>query len=69
MALAGVGLIDTVCPSPGIFIACNQLKGPKEIVVLPQGEHGEKNGSHRPYYTRFEAWKKALAKGESAPVQ
>ena len=67
--LAGVGLIDTVCPSPGIFIACNQLKSPKEIVVLPQGEHGEKNGSHRPYCTRFEAWKKALAKGESAPVQ
>jgi cephalosporin-C deacetylase-like acetyl esterase len=67
--LAGVGLIDTVCPPPGIFIACNQLKGPKEIVTLPQGEHGEKDGSHRAYYQRFEAWKQALVKGRPAPVR
>ena len=67
--LVGVGLIDTVCPPPGIFAACNRLAGPKEIVLLPQAEHGEKNGSHRPYYTRFDAWNKALGRGEPAPVQ
>ena len=66
--LVGVGLIDTVCPSPGVFAACNQLSGPKEIVVLPQGEHGEKNGSHAPYYVRFNAWKQALVKGNPAPL-
>ena len=33
--LIGVGLIDTTCPSPGVFAAYNQLQGPKEIVVLP----------------------------------
>jgi len=67
--LVGVGLIDTTCPSPGVFAACNQLAGPKEIVPLPLGEHGEKNGSHAPYYARFNAWKAALVKGLPAPVQ
>jgi cephalosporin-C deacetylase-like acetyl esterase len=65
--LVGVGLIDTVCPSPGVFAACNQLKGPKEVVVLPVAEHGEKSGSHRPYYTRFNAWTKALLQLEPVP--
>jgi len=67
--LVGAGLIDTVCPPPGIFSACNQIKSPKEIVLLPEGEHGEKNGSHRAYYARFNAWKDAMVRGHSAPVR
>lgn len=67
--LIGVGLIDTVCPPSGVYAAYNQLQGPKEIVVLPCGEHGEKQGSHGPYYARFDAWKRALGQGNAAPVQ
>lgn len=67
--LVGAGLIDTVCPPPGIFAACNQMKGPTEIVPLPVAEHGDKHGSHRPYQARFDAWNKALVKGERAPVK
>ena len=67
--LIGAGLIDTTCPSPGVFAAFNLLKCPKEIVVLPLGEHGEKNGSHGPYNTRFNVWRKTLVKGEAAPVK
>jgi cephalosporin-C deacetylase len=67
--LIGVGLIDTTCPSPGVYAAYNQLQGPKEIVVLPFGEHGEKKGSHGPYYARFGAWNLALVKGKPAPVK
>lgn len=67
--LVGVGLIDRVCPSPGVYAACNQLRGPKEIVVLPLGEHGDKKGSHAPYYVRFNAWNQALRAGEAAPVE
>ena len=66
--LVGAGLIDTVCPTPGVMAACNQLKGPKEILILPLSEHGDKNGSQSRYYERFNAWKEALAKGGSAPV-
>jgi cephalosporin-C deacetylase len=67
--LVGVGLIDTTCPSPGVFAACNQLKGPKEIVVLPVAEHGDKKGSHAPYYARFNAWSQALRRGAPAPLK
>ena len=67
--LIGVGLIDTTCPPPGVFAAFNQLQGPKEIVVLPLGEHGDKNGSHRAYNERLQAWRSALLRGEAAPVQ
>lgn len=67
--LIGAGLIDTTCPPPGVFAAYNQLQGPKEIVVLPFGEHGEKKGSHRPYYARFDAWNQTLVKGNPAPVK
>ena len=67
--LIGVGLIDTVCPSPGVFAAYNQIQGPKEIVVLPFAEHGEKKRSHGPYYARFGAWNQALVKGKPAPVK
>jgi len=67
--LAGIGLIDTTCPPPGIFAACNALRGPTEVVVLPLAEHGETHGSHRPYYTRFDAWNKALVRGEGVPVK
>lgn len=67
--LVGVGLIDTTCPSPGVYAACNELKGRKEIVPLPVAEHGEKRGSHAPYYARFNAWKDALVKGKTPPIQ
>jgi cephalosporin-C deacetylase len=67
--LVGVGLIDTTCPSPGVFAACNQLQGPKEVVVLPLGEHGDKRGSHGPYYARFNAWNQAFLKNQAAPVK
>jgi cephalosporin-C deacetylase-like acetyl esterase len=67
--LIGAGLIDTTCPAPGVFAMFNELKGPKEIVVLPVAGHGEKNGSHGPYYARFNAWKEALLKGRPAPVK
>jgi cephalosporin-C deacetylase-like acetyl esterase len=66
--LVGVGLIDTTCPSPGVYAACNQVKGPKEIVVLPVAGHGDQHGSHAPYYDRFNAWRIALVKGNPAPV-
>lgn len=67
--LIGTGLIDTTCPSPGVFAAYNQLQGPKEIVVLPFGEHSAKKDSHGPYYARFGAWNQALVKGQPAPVK
>ena len=33
-ALVALGLIDTTCPPAGVFAACNQLQGPKEVLVM-----------------------------------
>jgi cephalosporin-C deacetylase len=49
-SLVGVGLIDTVCPAEGIFATCNQLAGPKEIIIMPTADHG---GDHANYHKRF----------------
>jgi cephalosporin-C deacetylase len=49
-ALVGLGLVDPVCPAEGIFATCNQLKGPKEVIIMPKADHG---GDHKAYNTRF----------------
>ena len=35
-----VGLCDTTCPPTGVIAAYNQLKGPKQIIILPMWGHG-----------------------------
>lgn len=49
-ALVGVGLIDTACPAEGVLATCNQLAGPKHIIVMPLADHG---GDHRAYQAAF----------------
>jgi len=63
--LIGLGLVDTVCPAPGVFAMANALKGPKEVVVMPLAGHG---GDHGAYQRRAEAWSAALLKGTSPPI-
>lgn len=68
--LVGVGLIDETCPPAGILAAMNQVKGAKEIVLLPQGEHNDRNGSHSAYNKRCYAdWLPALRQGKGAPIE
>ncbi len=64
--LIGLGLVDTTCPAPGVFTMANQLRGPKEVVVMPAAGHG---GDHGAYWKRSEAWFAALVKGEPAPKE
>lgn len=49
-ALVGVGLIDTTCPAEGVLATCNQLKGEKQLIVMPQSDHG---GDHKAFYEAF----------------
>ncbi|HEY2828151.1 MAG TPA: acetylxylan esterase [Pirellulales bacterium] len=67
--LVGMGLIDQVCPPAATFAALDQLQSPKEIIVLPQGEHQELHNSHRPYYQRWGAWMEQLRRGMPAPIK
>jgi cephalosporin-C deacetylase-like acetyl esterase len=67
--LVGMGLIDLSAPPSGVFAAVNQLKGPKEIVVMPLAGHGNVNNSQGAYLERNNAWRAALLKGEAPPVK
>jgi cephalosporin-C deacetylase-like acetyl esterase len=58
--LVGVGLLDQTCPCAGVYAALNAMTSPKEVVLLPRGEHQDRHGSHAPYYARFGAWLAAL---------
>jgi cephalosporin-C deacetylase-like acetyl esterase len=67
--LVGLGLIDQVCPPEGIFAALNQIRAPKEIVVLPLAGHSNVNGTHARYDARcWGTWLPALRQGKPAPV-
>ena len=67
--LVGVGLLDDVCPPSSVFAACNQVAGPKEIVLLPNAGHRDVNHSHAVFHARFDAWLDALRRGQPPPVR
>jgi cephalosporin-C deacetylase-like acetyl esterase len=67
-ALVAVGLIDqTSCPA-GVFSAFNQIKGPKEAVVMVDSPHQNVKNSQAAWGARSQAWLSALLKGQPAPV-
>jgi len=66
--LVGVGLVDETCPPAGVFAALNQMKGPKEVVVLPRGDHQGSANSHWIFNERSRVWQEELRLGKSAPV-
>jgi cephalosporin-C deacetylase-like acetyl esterase len=66
--LIGCGLIDETCPPEGILAAANQIRGRKEVVLLPQGPHQNENNSHAPYDKRcWQDWLPALRQGKPIP--
>ena len=50
--LVGVALADGACPADGILAAVNQLRGPKQVVVMPAAEHA---GDHEPFNSAMKA--------------
>jgi cephalosporin-C deacetylase-like acetyl esterase len=67
--LVGLGLIDETCPAAGILAAVNQIRSPKEVIIIPGAEHQEINGSHAAYNQRCNGdWLPALRQGKPAPV-
>ena len=49
-ALVGIGLVDTTCPVEGVLATCNQMHGPKQLILMPQADH---SGDHKAYYAAF----------------
>jgi cephalosporin-C deacetylase-like acetyl esterase len=65
--LIGVGLVDPTCPPTGVYAVFNRLAGPKEIVPLVRGAHGDKGGTHAPYFDRGAKWQAAMRAGKPLP--
>jgi cephalosporin-C deacetylase-like acetyl esterase len=61
-ALVAMGLIDETCPPTGIYSACNQIKGPKEVVVMVESAHQDQKGTQAPYNRRAEEWLAAMVR-------
>ncbi len=59
-ALIGLGLIDETSPPTGVFAAVNQLRGPREVVVMPNSNHAGTGGTQAPYLTREALGRAAL---------
>ncbi len=62
--LVGIGLLDQTCPPEGIYAGINQLKGYREVLLLPRSEHQSKEGSQDAYTQKLETvWLPALREG------
>jgi cephalosporin-C deacetylase-like acetyl esterase len=67
--LVGLGLRDKTCPPSSVLAVVNQIKSPKEVVILPKSGHQDEHGTQNFYnQRRYGAWLAALREGKSAPV-
>jgi cephalosporin-C deacetylase len=65
VSLVAIGFVDTVTPPIGIWIAFNQIKGPKEAVPMIDSPHNHLATpvQQRPYISRSAQWLDALVHG------
>ena len=64
-SLVGLGFIDDVSAPAGIWAVYNQIRGPKEIVPMPDSPHNHQAtaAQQRPITKRTAEWLDALVKG------
>ena len=63
--LVSMGFLDDIAPPVGIWIAFNQIRGPKEAVPLIDAPHENlaTDEQRRPYAIRSAEWLAALVHG------
>jgi cephalosporin-C deacetylase len=63
-SLVSMGFVDTVCPPVGIWIAFNQIAGPKEVVPLVDAAHNHQATAEqqRAHTDRAAEWMRALVR-------
>ncbi len=64
-SFVAIGFVDTVTPPVGIWIAFNQIKGPKEVAPMIDSPHNHQATpeQQRPYTTRSAEWLGTLVRG------
>ncbi|HEY0256867.1 MAG TPA: acetylxylan esterase [Candidatus Methylacidiphilales bacterium] len=66
--LACVGLIDDTARPTGVIAACNAIKAPKELLVLPLSDHHGTGNAQGAYYQEFNIWRNDLRDGKPLPT-
>src|SRR5215471_10583525 len=63
-SLVAMGFVDTIAPPVGIWIAFNQIKGPKEAAPMPDSPHNNlaTPTQQRPYTSRSAEWLNILVR-------
>jgi cephalosporin-C deacetylase-like acetyl esterase len=69
--LIALGLHDEkFAPPSSILAAANEIKSPKEVIILANSGHENVNGSQEPFFHRaYHDWLPELKEGKPAPVQ
>ncbi len=69
-ALVTFGLLDETSPPTGVLAAFNQIKSPKQMLILTHSPHQDAAGSQAPYrQLRDDVWLPALKEGKRPPVK
>src|SRR5206468_11684994 len=69
-ALLACGLLDDLAPPSSVLAAANQIKSPKEVMILPRAGHQDEHGSQVPMYDRgYRDWLPALREGKAPPIK
>lgn len=70
-SLVSMGFIDTVTPPVGIWIAFNQLRGPKLAAPMVDAPHNHQATEEQqlPYTERAAQWMQAFLAGRKPPLQ
>jgi cephalosporin-C deacetylase len=64
-AMVSLGLIDETCPPSGVLAAVNQMKGPKEVLIMVNSDHHGSHNAQAAYFSRSEEWARRLVKGDT----
>lgn len=67
--LIALGLHDQLAPPSSVLAAVNEIKAPKQVIILPRSGHEDVNGSQEAFFHRaYYDWLPALKDGKPAPV-
>ncbi|HEX9047488.1 MAG TPA: acetylxylan esterase, partial [Verrucomicrobiae bacterium] len=66
--LIGTGLLDETCWASGVLVAYNQLRCPKQIVIMPRAPHQEEGNNQLEFKRQQWAWLRDLQNGKLSTI-
>lgn len=68
--LIGMGLADTTCPAPGVFVAANQIRSQVRTITMPStGHRPTELNSQEKFYSEEKHWLSELREGRLPSIK